>query len=344
MRRRTFTFSHTVQANAESVVLVFAPTRTIIFSATVVRPRAIAAVVQIDDRRIAVQVHVVTPNVTLRPGEVLELELVIAGEDLASPVVIERTAQQGVISGPAYNDLVATINQSEYEARVALAQNDAERRCLFELDRQTNALLLEFNPGVLDVQARMKDVADATSILEDRIEYRWNGAEVAPPASVAAGVTQFSMLFRSAMYTRGVWDDWAAIGLTLERFAAGELADQIVAGSGVHKVTRWVCEPDSWYVFAFAEFGFLSLHFSIDVDMWTGLMPALLRMQRMYLKRFAPKGSVRSYGLPPRPALSSAAQAAIRADYETAWDGSAKDAAAWQSMAHANLNEAAATF
>lgn len=179
-----------------------------------------------------------------------------------------------------------------YDFRDKLGRT-GEQRFLFELDRQTSQHLMCFAPDIApEVRAQRQVMLDRLNQnhLGPRLYARWRDGSVRNMPVDADLLIYFSAIVHKAAMTMGVGEDWSRVGLTIERFAAGDMIQHI-------PVQRFGCaydldmvQPDSYFLFYFAEFALAALDENACAqwtDMWTGLMPSLVKAQAYYMARFS---------------------------------------------------------
>jgi len=199
---------------------------------------------------------------------------------------------------------------------------EPEQRFLFELDRQSNPDLLRVAPDIptQKVQERIAAWSSLVPLLMQRLELRARGMpHLAPPITPPSLLMEFSAVVYSATQKLGVGHDWYAIGRTLERFAAGDLHRDIPIPRGDQIVYHGTVEPDSFFIFFFAEFALAAMDnpaCHADHAMWSSLLPHLVKMQRYFLARFPERKRIRDYREPRAP-IDQAARAAIDREWAT---------------------------
>jgi hypothetical protein len=183
--------------------------------------------------------------------------------------------------------------------------NEPEQRFLFELDRQTNPNLLPMSTDV-PAAVRVDRIARWDSLLpqlQERLEVRKRGlpAQLSPISPVDL-LPYFSEVVRKATRALGAGENWARVGAVLEQFAAGDLHRTVCVPRDSKTVSIGLVEPDSYFIFFFAEFALAALeeptchaHF----DMWARLLPSLVKMQRYFIGRFPERQCVTAFGEPP---------------------------------------------
>jgi len=334
-----------VADDVADVALIFAPTRTTILDGRLVEPPGLVAMGRVVAGA-TVQITPVAP--ALIPAGVIDVELQFLREAPVEPIIAIRRRGETPWQEQELEALTEESVCSEYSERQKLALSDAEQRCLFELDRQTNEALLACNPDVTPGERnnRRTMIRDVTKRLQYRLTDRWNEATIGSVDALTTQITELSQIFRDAMLALGVGADWAKVGTTLENFAAGELRETVtVMISGGFSEPRVVSEPDSYFVFLFAEFALAALDVGVDTGMWQDLLPSLVRMQRCYVLRFTPKEPcVTCYTEKATTKLDGAKRAAIDATFTTKWSTSTKDRAALEVMILENLKEAGSAF
>ena len=75
--------------------------------------------------------------------------------------------------------------------------------------------------------------------------------------------------------------DVAAFAEAFEMFTNGELRVEVVD-------SVWNGEPDSAFEFSFAEFAFVAIEKSVDVDEWSSLLNALVMSQEIFTRAYTP--------------------------------------------------------
>lgn len=177
-----------------------------------------------------------------------------------------------------------------YAHRAALARQRRDhaltRGFLFELDRHSSIGLLKESRDVSHAERafRCEAFRTLTAALEARLRQRWCRQTPTPIADRPL-LSYTSALYRQCVLAADARPDWDVLGRGMCDFAAGRLRDIIRVQRGDKQVELIVCEPDSIYLFLFAELAFSALEHGIDADMWTALLPWLVRMQPLYTNR-----------------------------------------------------------
>lgn len=222
---------------------------------------------------------------------------------------------------------------------------DPEQRFMFDLDRRTNPNLIGLAPDIPECERkeRLRLWGLLAPLLQMRLQLRKDDPAI--PASIVVPSDQlrhFCDVFEVSTRARGVGDDWAAIGLTLERFAAGDLRTCVDVERAGKPLKIAIVEPDSYFVFYFAEFALACLDDQSCAKyhpMWTGLLPSFVKMQRYFLKRFPGPQCVTSYGEPDTK-LTGADRALVDQEFRRA----GVDRVAYEKMMSENLDIAGDCF
>ena len=232
---------------------------------------------------------------------------------------------------------------SIYRARSLF--KEPEQRFLFELDRQSNPDLLRLAPDLSPQQAEQRIAAWRTLVplLMNRLELRARGMpHLAPPITPTSLLLEFSQVVYKATQVLGAGHDWHAVGHALQQFAAGDLHRDIPLARGDHVVYHGTVEPDSFFIFFFAEFALASLDAPAARPyhtMWAYLLPHLVKMQRYFLARFPDRRRIRDYG-EPRVPLDPSARAAI----DREWVSLPSDRHTLESLMKLNLDLGGCAF
>jgi hypothetical protein len=177
---------------------------------------------------------------------------------------------------------------------------EPEQRLMFEIDRRTSPKLLRHAADIPDADKLFRESTIIPFIceLDQRLERRWNNAPI-PALRDRAYTAYISAIFDSAIravFPRPVYAD---LGDIFCRFAAGHLRRLVSVDRGLpERVDIVVTEPDSYFVFLFAEFAIAALEHGIDTELWNSLLPWLVKMQRLYVNRIAYTSSLRTFGFP----------------------------------------------
>ncbi|MFT7669739.1 MAG: hypothetical protein ACI8X5_002446 [Planctomycetota bacterium] len=176
-----------------------------------------------------------------------------------------------------------------------------ERAFLFELDKQTLEPYMTYAlVPKSERQARTEGFECLTPYLAEKLRGNFAGVpfEDAPNSSA---MVRFTEVFWKAAEQRflpgtslSAADKARTLGGTLEKFAGGLMATTVnLALVGSSAVRQF--EPDSYFVFFFAEFAFASIEHSPEDNPFIPLLPWLVRMQRFFVERFhLPKAVIES--------------------------------------------------
>lgn len=300
------------RTRVEGVRIVFAPTRSNLSQLHVTPPSE-------DPQIDTLVIHLKWPE-PLEAGTEIHLEYEATGEPLRL-ISAHETRLRGEHS---WSD--EPRFQHEYDqiaaARHRLAAADPRQAFFFELDRRTNPVLTGFSgefPTRPALVAHGALRADVSSILEKRLKQRWEKKAVEPISDprLLEGLIFFSSLVRTCAAPLLSAASTAGFCRAIEAFAAGELRRkiQIQTGANNEEIEHFtVSEPDSAFVFLFAEMGIACTELRIDTDLWFPSLTALVKTQLYYLGRFEPYVlPFNLYGQPTRR-LSSDARARIDQD------------------------------
>lgn len=194
-----------------------------------------------------------------------------------------------------------------------VAREGGGQAFLHTLEMQTHRDFLTLNPQ-LSVAARCERRALVLRVCEclcRRVDRRLAGqsADETPSLDDTRAITR---MFEAASRTLANRND---VGGVLLDFAAGALARVAYFRHGDRRHRYRVSEPDSGFIFLFAEFGFAGHAFGMPF--WTRrLLFDLVKMQRYFLERNAHQRPRpwRQYRQPDRP-LSNEARVRIDRDY-----------------------------
>ncbi|HPF39373.1 MAG TPA: hypothetical protein P5081_02695 [Phycisphaerae bacterium] len=192
-------------------------------------------------------------------------------------------------------------------------REDARQAFLHELELETHRDFLKLNPRLTAPEKleRTRLVRRTCECLIRRVDARLSGdrsIEIPPPDDIA----RLCRIFDDAIAAlAGKW----TLGETLLDFARGALGRTVYFTHENARRPYRVSEPDSGFLFLFAEWGFAAN--ACGQSRWTPpLLLDLIRMQRYFLERNAhqrPRPWLQ-YRQPQRP-LTLEAQARIDAEY-----------------------------
>lgn len=283
-------WSEPAPADATGVEIYFAPTRS---------------------RLLRVQVRGEPPT-DVRPGTGLRVER-IWGPNAARPVEIELWYQgerpqalQHVWQTPLGWD--SPLNDEPYAelSRRRKVEADANpfHAFFFELDRNTLAEYLEHNLDVAEAvkQSRTKALECIHPMLAERLNFRRVNAGMIPPAigvsdPVIADLSNIFWKATDALFPGQANipenDRFATVGEALERFAAGRLRKLLTFEEHNQDFPEkpWksvlISEPDSFFVFFFAEFATVAIQVGDPrAAWWSAILPSAVRMQRFFVERY----------------------------------------------------------
>lgn len=248
------------------------------------------------------------------PDQEIELIVEFDGEALQQPTLLWAVKQWAI-------DSDNEVWRQWYVKRQELADRDDQHACLFEIDRQTLPILIRQCPDLTETQRdyRVNEIAGLfAGELLTRLNDRWAGAS--PPLISSSDWLHFvtDLFFEKAASKLGPAHTLAR---TFERFAAGDLHANIQFGIGSHEFDMFIGEPDSYYVFLFAECALACIQQNIGRASWKALLPTLVKMQSYYLDRIWPMDYVCEYGVPekrspPRRAVIDRQYAMMRGSLE----------------------------
>ncbi len=307
---QTFDLSLVAPSGATGVQVTFSPTRSRLVQVAGPSDFVRAGGVELEDGLPRFGIRFITP-IPAKRG--FQAHISYLGEQLRAPLA----CWDGRTDEPP-DPACGRRWQNVYAQREKLAMTNPAQAYLFELDRLTHPVLLHFCREVCrDERARrIQRQDDLAKVLLARLEDRFGGT--APPAvQDVDACRQFSAIFRQAATM--LRQDYRHAGEVLEAFAAGYHRVEIsVPNSSVIDV---MSEPDSYFVFLFAEFGFACLEQShpIDPDMWLSMLQSLVKIQSLYLERWTPDARtpmrVRDYQQPPPRPLAPHVVERITSEY-----------------------------
>ncbi len=203
-----------------------------------------------------------------------------------------------------------------YDARKELADTDPEHAYLFELDRNTLPAFLPLCPELTEEQRHEREELHSVLIelLQCRLKERHAGLSISDAVGDRS-LRHFNDIFEAAAAHVGQGLDTE--GRLLERFAGGLLRHELsIPGFPKPEI---ISEPDSFFVFLFAEFGLLCMDHNVGVDRWPQLLKSLVKMQSLYLARFEqmPRGDwcLTRFDQPPQQPVAKDVWQAIDADF-----------------------------
>jgi len=195
--------------------------------------------------------------------------------------------------------------------RVVETELDARQGFLFDLERWSNDRFMPFSSDMSDAQREDRgSLVDRVRFrLERRVNLRSAGRVPDRPPARDDIEAITGIFVRAARHLRG----GPYLGEVLLDFAAGDLGRSVQWHLNGEPQTYRVAEPDSGYVFLFAELGLVGR--SYDIAFWTErLILDLVKMQRYFMARFPFRApSWRQY---PQPLAPLCPQARARIDGE----------------------------
>lgn len=197
--------------------------------------------------------------------------------------------------------------------RIATA-GDRPQAFLYELELETHRDFLEFNPRLNESmkQERKSLIRRTCECLIRRIDSRMT-RDLAISLPPRQDIDRVSDIFEDAAHLLG---NGRKTGAVLLDFARGALGQVVHFTHNGRLYPYRISEPDSGFIFLFAEFGFAARAYGRSF--WTNrLLLDLIRMQRYFLERNAhqrPRPWLQ-YRQPDRP-LDSEPQRRIDAEYD----------------------------
>lgn len=246
-------------------------------------------------------------------GETVEFDLLFFGEK--PQLLLASWLTGGIFPVSAIPSL--TPEEELYDELDKIAAKGGPRAFLFELDRQTLKVWMELAGVPKPTQNLRLDAFNClTPGLNERLRETLDGWPV-PAITDSATLSLFADLFWGAAEahfdssdTRPFSAKVQDLGHTLERFAAGRLRlKSAITTSTLGDI--WHFEPDSYFVFFFAEFAFAASEKGYYVTEFQQLLPYLVRMQRFFCERYlkyggSPYGKITNYDEQPIDELKGA--------------------------------------
>lgn len=200
------------------------------------------------------------------------------------------------------------------EARLRIIEHEGGRQAFFHfMEMETHRYFVQLNDRLTFVQQceRQALVDRVCDCLVRRVDARLAGAtELERPC--AQDVIAITRIFELAAAHLDAPSD---AGDALLAFARGDLGRVVYFTHESEKHAYRISEPDSGYIFLFAELGLVG--HDLGLPFWTSrLLVDLIRMQRYFLARNAHQRPRpwRQYRQPRKP-LSNASRSRIDADY-----------------------------
>ncbi len=196
-----------------------------------------------------------------------------------------------------------------HAGRELLARLSLAHRFFFELDREfmDAALAYRVTLGEISENERVHRLAlvnDVTCLLMNRLSARQTKRQSSDlpkaPLHTARHIELCSTYFYDSatklVSSNGIPPDWHLFGHACSLFAAGEMRSSVVVGTSPSNADNWgVTEPDSANILMFAELAFVSLDLGLHSEMWTILLPYLVRMQWYYWSRVCKPNEKRDF-------------------------------------------------
>lgn len=190
-----------------------------------------------------------------------------------------------------------------FKQRESIAGKDRRHAFLFHLDWNSEPHLIEAarsagrNPTLTE-----REWAQAVLLLEGYLRSRWFGRTMPTDRSLPlALVRKLSKVVVDAVALLSGATDAQRLTeakATLIEFALGTMRQRARFGSGPRAGQMIIGDPDSYYIWFFAEFGIMAIDQRIDQAMWRELVPTLVLAGLFYSGRFKVKRSLRTYSLP----------------------------------------------
>lgn len=197
-----------------------------------------------------------------------------------------RLVQMGLSFSGGFFELPAATKDlwvDVYEQRLALSAENDRYAFMFEIDRLTNPYLIPL-AGVPagELQSRVEQVLALIEFLRLRLKIRASGFT---PTSryPRRWVAYFSAIFLDCDHVLVEHTPVSAFSF----FSAGYLRRTLKLKDQPDHITA-SGEPDSCFVYLFAEFALLCLEQGVDADRWRPRLQALIAMQSVYCFRVAP--------------------------------------------------------
>ena len=162
-------------------------------------------------------------------------------------------------------------------------------------DHETHPRLILENPDIPEEEKakRRSIIVQTAPILSRRVLERARIAETGgtpdpgelpqvPDVSWVEYLSDLQLGIMQQYLPDGYQDtDVAAFAEAFEMFTNGELRVEVVD-------SVWNGEPDSAFEFSFAEFAFVAIEKSVDVDEWSSLLNALVMSQEIFTRAYTP--------------------------------------------------------
>lgn len=280
-----------VPAETESVLFVFAPTRSVIDHAEFVDDEAagVSGVQDVIDHEFetGLGVSAIVPS----KFDPRAHDLVVRTRSVGEPLRLAGVIPYDTVADKAQTEReVGSFNEQVYRRREIMAE--AERRhgdpkqfLFFYLDGQSDVRMMRFaGLSPEEITRRRKEFEELGASLWTRVQDRHCGRDVTRcnvPMELASHI-----LRRAVFEAYTYFPPAEVVGRAFGDFGCGWLRRLVNVRLSRPMVPVLCSEPNSANIFLFAELGFAAIENNVDPAFWGGLLPFLVRMQGYYIKRF----------------------------------------------------------